>query len=480
VPALAGQSQAGATARINAVGLRVGQIARRSDPNMASGAVLVVTPAPGTALPRGSAVNLVVSTGVAQVAVPPVVGRSSAVARNLLAQRNLAVGVVTTAPSTTVAKGLVVSSKPGSGAYVRPGAAVGLVVSSGPPVVTLAVPSVAGRSLANAQALLTGQNLAVGAVTNQASSTVAKGLVISSSPGAGAQVQSGTRVSLVVSSGPAATTVAVPDVSGRSLSSAQSSITGHGLAVGAVRTQPSSTVAKGVVIGSNPGAGAQVTTGSSVSLVVSSGPAATTVAVPDVSGRSLSSAQSSITGQGLAVGAVRTQPSSTAAKGVVISSNPGAGAQVASGSRVNLVVSSGPAVATVAVPDVAGSSLAEARALVASAKLVVGVVKQQASASVPAGQVIGSRPGAGAQVMAGTPVSLVVSSGGAARAAVPAVVGLTVAQATAKLQAAGLKVVAVDADGQPAKTGTVVSSNPDAGEPAPASGRVVLTVEPPT
>jgi beta-lactam-binding protein with PASTA domain len=410
VPALAGQSQAGATARINAVGLRVGQIARRSDPNMASGAVLVVTPAPGTALPRGSAVNLVVSTGVAQVAVPPVVGRSSAVARNLLAQRNLAVGVVTTAPSTTVAKGLVVSSKPGSGAYVRPGAAVGLVVSSGPPVVTLAVPSVAGRSLANAQALLTGQNLAVGAVTNQASSTVAKGLVISSSPGAGAQVQSGTRVSLVVSSGPAATTVAVPDVSGRSLSSAQSSITGHGLAVGAVRTQPSS----------------------------------------------------------------------TAAKGVVISSNPGAGAQVASGSRVNLVVSSGPAVATVAVPDVAGSSLAEARALVASAKLVVGVVKQQASASVPAGQVIGSRPGAGAQVMAGTPVSLVVSSGGAARAAVPAVVGLTVAQATAKLQAAGLKVVAVDADGQPAKTGTVVSSNPDAGEPAPASGRVVLTVEPPT
>jgi eukaryotic-like serine/threonine-protein kinase len=129
----------------------------------------------------------------------------------------------------------------------------------------------------------------------------------------------------------------------------------------------------------------------------------------------------------------------------------------------------------VAVPDLTGSSLAEARSLVAGANLVLGVVRQQTSASVPAGQVIRSNPGAGAQVLAGTPVNLVVSSG--TPRTVPSVVGLSLGQATAKLQAAGLRVVAVDADGRPVKSGTVVSADPGAGESAPVTGRVELTVQ---
>jgi beta-lactam-binding protein with PASTA domain len=269
----------------------------------------------------------------------------------------------------------------------------------------------------------------------------------------------------------------VPNVIGRSSASAQSLISGQNLAVGAVTTQPSSSVAKGIVISSNPGAGEQVASGSRVSLVVSSGQQVTTATVPDLAGQSLASAQASITGQDLVVGAVSTQPSSSVAKGVVIRSNPAAGAEVSSGSRVGLVVSSGPAVTKVAVPDVSGSSLAEARSLVAGANLVIGVVRQQTSASVPAGQVIRSSPGAGAQVLAGAPVSLVVSSG--SPRTVPSVVGLSLGQATAKLQAAGLRVVAVDADGRPVKSGTVVSVDPGAGQPAPVTGRVELTVQPP-
>ena len=91
------------------------------------------------------------------------------------------------------------------------------MVSSGPPVVSVAVPSVVGRSLTNARSLITGQNLAVGAVITQASGTVAKGLVISSNPGTGVRLVSGSRVGLVVSSGPAVTTVAVPNVVGVSI-----------------------------------------------------------------------------------------------------------------------------------------------------------------------------------------------------------------------------------------------------------------------
>jgi hypothetical protein len=51
------------------------------------------------------------------------------------------------------------------------------------------------------------------------------------------------------------------------------------------------------------------------------------------------------------------------------------------------------------------------------------------------------------------------------------VVGLTVAQATAALQQAGLRAVAVDTDGNPATTGTVVAAS------TPKNKRVTLTVQ---
>jgi RHS repeat-associated protein len=135
--------------------------------------------------------------------------------------------------------------------------------------------------------------------------------------------------------------VAVPDVVGQTQASAESAITGAGLAVGTVTTQSSGTVPAGSVISQDPAAGAQVAPGSAVNLVVSTGPAL--VAVPNVVGQTQASAESAVTGAGLAVGTVTTQSSGTVPAGSVISQDPAAGAQVAPGSAVNLVVSTGPA-----------------------------------------------------------------------------------------------------------------------------------------
>lgn len=69
---------------------------------------------------------------------------------------------------------------------------------------TVAVPSgLEGRLIADAQAALQNAGLSV-QVTNQASDTVPAGSVISVSPGGGSQVASGSAVTLVVSTGPAA------------------------------------------------------------------------------------------------------------------------------------------------------------------------------------------------------------------------------------------------------------------------------------
>jgi len=76
------------------------------------------------------------------------------------------------------------------------------------------------------------------------------------------------------------------------------------------------------------------------------------VAVPNVVGETQAAATTAIMGAGLVVGTVTQQSSSTVASGDVISESPAAGTNVATGSAVNLVVSTGP------VPPSAPSLLA--------------------------------------------------------------------------------------------------------------------------
>jgi hypothetical protein len=86
-----------------------------------------------------------------------------------------------------------------------------------------------------------------------------------------------------------------------------------------------------------------VNPGSTVNLVVSSGPAAPAqVAVPVVNGLTQGAAQTAITGAGLVVGTI-TQQANAAAAGTVLSSTPAQGTLVNVGSTVSLLVSSGPA-----------------------------------------------------------------------------------------------------------------------------------------
>jgi beta-lactam-binding protein with PASTA domain/tRNA A-37 threonylcarbamoyl transferase component Bud32 len=95
--------------------------------------------------------------------------------------------------------------------------------------------------------------------------------------------------------------------------------------------------------------------------------------------------------------------------GVVMTSDPGAGAELGRGSTVRLTVSRGPERYT--VPDLVGSSRAEAGRQLTARRLQVGDVTGRYDESVPAGQVISMDPGAGTSVKRGTRVALVLSKG---------------------------------------------------------------------
>src|SRR5262245_47520376 len=83
------------------------------------------------------------------------------------------------------------------------------------------------------------------------------------------------------------------------------------------------------------------------SFISFSGTSPTTVAVPNVVNSTQAAATTAITTAGLTVGTVTTASSTTVPAGSVISQNPTAGTQVAVGSAVSLVVSSGAPLVTV-------------------------------------------------------------------------------------------------------------------------------------
>lgn len=144
-------------------------------------------------------------------------------------------------------------------------------------------------------------------------------------------------------------------------------------------------------------------------LIGGNGPAL--ILTPNVVGQPQADAEAALTAAGLSVGTVTTANSPTVPAGNVISQNPATGANVAPGSPVDLVVSLGPAL--VAVPAVTGLTQADAQAALLAAGLTVGTVSTAQSGTVPAGNVISQNPAAGANVAAGSPVNLVVSSGAA-------------------------------------------------------------------
>src|SRR2546429_4676150 len=80
VPNVVGQTQAAATSAITGAGLTVGAVTMQSSSTVASGSVISESPPAGTKVANGSPVNLVVSSGPAQIAVPNAVGQTQAAA----------------------------------------------------------------------------------------------------------------------------------------------------------------------------------------------------------------------------------------------------------------------------------------------------------------------------------------------------------------------------------------------------------------
>jgi hypothetical protein len=105
-----------------------------------------------------------VSSGPPLVVVPNIVTLSQADATIAVVTAGLTVGSVTTAASTTVPTGAVISQNPVAGTQVGSGSAVAFVVSSGPPASSLAVDQVISADGAGTQTTRAFSTLSAGEV----------------------------------------------------------------------------------------------------------------------------------------------------------------------------------------------------------------------------------------------------------------------------------------------------------------------------
>ncbi len=227
-------------------------------------------------------------TTTAQVTVPPVAGQTVAQATLALHNQGLSVGATTLKVSPTVAKGIVISTDPAGGDKVNKNSVVALVVSAGPTVTRVTVPSVVGQQLAVAIQLITSKGL--GYQVEDVTGTKSPGTVLKQDPAGGTVVPSTKKVKLTVVISQSSTPV--PNVVGLSQTSAGSLITGSNLTVGTQNSACSQQVSAGNVASQSPPAGSQQPPNSPVNLVVSSGPCSATV--PRVVGLSQSAAASAI------------------------------------------------------------------------------------------------------------------------------------------------------------------------------------------
>ncbi|MGW0596664.1 Stk1 family PASTA domain-containing Ser/Thr kinase [Streptomyces sp. NPDC002776] len=243
-----------------------------------------------------------------------------------------------------------------------------------------------------------------------------------------------------------------------------------GLEVGSVERAFSDTVERGRVISTDPGVGSRIRHNDAVNLVVSKGPQV--VEVPDLEGYRLDKAKELLKSAGLEPGMVTREFSESVARGSVISTSPEAGTERRSGSAVALVLSKG---RPVDVPDVTGESLEDARAELTEAGLKVRVATEEVTSSeYDKGEVAEQTPQADTQAVAGDTVTLTLSKG-PEMIEVPDVVGDSVDDATAALEAAGFE---VDEDrGLLGLFGdTVESQSVEGGDTAPKGSTITIEI----
>ncbi len=240
------------------------------------------------------------------------------------------------------------------------------------------MPDVVGKPIDVAVATLTADHLVIG-TTRQVSSTKPQNQVLSTDPTAGVKITKGERVNLVVSLGHTITPVTVPQLTGLTLSDAESQLSTVDLSFKLVyvQTAPAGTnPIPDTVLAQKPAKGANAHTGDTVTLTVLAPGSA--YPLPSVIGDTTNAAIQSIVQAGFTVNpTTQSSCSNTVKSGLVMNTNPAPNTDQTSGTEVTLITSTGNC--PVVIRSVIGDTSSDATTILSKQGFVVGEVTTSTS-----------------------------------------------------------------------------------------------------
>lgn len=203
MPDLKGQGRAAAERKLSGLGLSMNVREERFSTAAPYGTVLEQDIEPGATIKRGRSVELILSKGTKIVRVPSLKGlASSRQARLLLEQNGLLLAVEDFVHDNAPAD-QVLAQSPDEGVEVARGAAVSLLCSLGPGKKAWVMPDFKGSESALARSTAQLMGLVLRRVTEKEIPGLAPGSVASQSLTAGARVEEGYELALVVAAGQA-------------------------------------------------------------------------------------------------------------------------------------------------------------------------------------------------------------------------------------------------------------------------------------
>lgn len=169
---------------------------QHSDASMTAGQIISQNPSATSQVKKGTAIQVVVSTGKRKVKMPNLTGLTLSAALRALSVSGLKPGKVRRLPSASVPRDRVISGSIPPGASVTPGTAVVLAISSG--IQHITVPKLHNLKLNLARKQITNAGLKVGKVSYTYNEHFGGNVILRQNPAAGARAVKGAGVDLVV------------------------------------------------------------------------------------------------------------------------------------------------------------------------------------------------------------------------------------------------------------------------------------------
>lgn len=200
VPPLNGRTvtQAGTILAASGLNLKVEE-ARRVDPSVPAGQILMQDPQPGVRTRRERSVKVWISGGPRAAAVPALVGESERTAQLRAQQDGLQLASLAEIRSADYTAGTVVAQNPPPRQSMPAGARITLLVNRGEHSQTFVMPDLIGVNGDRAADLLRARGFRVSMVGDHPYPGVPAGIVIRQSPQGGFQIAPSDPISLEVS-----------------------------------------------------------------------------------------------------------------------------------------------------------------------------------------------------------------------------------------------------------------------------------------